>query len=55
MRAGIWDALRTIVRTEGVLALYKGLTPTLIGVAPFTAINFSTYDLLKQHFYGSDQ
>lgn len=28
--AGSWDALRTIVRTEGVLALYKGLAPTLV-------------------------
>jgi Mitochondrial carrier protein len=34
--AGILDAARTIVRTEGVLALYKGLAPTLIGIAPFT-------------------
>lgn len=51
---GIWDAVRTIVRTEGVRALYKGLTPTLIGIAPYTAINFSTYDLLKQRFYGSE-
>jgi solute carrier family 25 phosphate transporter 23/24/25/41 len=52
---GIWDAARTIVQTEGMLALYKGLAPTLIGIAPFTAINFTTYDLLKQRFYGSDR
>lgn len=36
MPAGILDAARSIVRTEGVLALYKGLAPTLIGIAPFT-------------------
>ena len=41
-----------MVRTEGVAALYKGLAPTLVGIAPYAAINFSTYDLLKRRYYG---
>jgi len=30
-----------------VLALYKGLGPTLASLAPFVAINFASYDTLK--------
>jgi solute carrier family 25 phosphate transporter 23/24/25/41 len=49
--AGMTNALTTVVRTEGVVALYKGLLPTLIGIAPYAALNFATYDLLKQRIY----
>ncbi|CAD7705013.1 unnamed protein product [Ostreobium quekettii] len=42
----------TITRTEGVTALYKGLSPTLIGIAPYAALNFACYDLFKHWFYG---
>lgn len=48
---GMTNALTTIVRTEGVVALYKGLLPTLVGIAPYAALNFATYDLLKQKLY----
>eukprot|EP01026_Neomeris_dumetosa_P014661 TRINITY_DN1537_c0_g1_i6.p1 TRINITY_DN1537_c0_g1~~TRINITY_DN1537_c0_g1_i6.p1 ORF type:complete len:313 (-),score=32.97 TRINITY_DN1537_c0_g1_i6:405-1343(-) len=50
---GMVGAFTTVVRTEGVLALYKGLSPTLIGIAPYAAMNFATYDLLKKYVYGS--
>ena len=49
--AGMSNAFATVVRTEGPAALYKGLLPTLIGVAPYAALNFATYDLLKQQLY----
>jgi hypothetical protein len=49
--AGLIHASTTIVRTEGPLALYKGLFPTLLGIAPYTALNFSLYDLAKNWFY----
>lgn len=52
---GAVDALRTIVRTEGLTALYKGLLPTLVGVAPYAAINFATYDLTKKMFYHGEK
>ena len=44
-------ALTTILRSEGPLALYKGLIPTLVGIAPYAALNFASYDLLKRHVY----
>ena len=37
---GIGDAFVTVARHEGVGALYKGLVPTLAGIAPYAAINF---------------
>lgn len=45
----------TIVRTEGPLALYKGLAPTLIGIAPYAALNFALYDLAKKHLYAGER
>ena len=37
----------SIYRTEGVLALYRGLTPTLLGVIPYAGTSFFTYETLK--------
>ncbi|GAX84833.1 hypothetical protein CEUSTIGMA_g12254.t1 [Chlamydomonas eustigma] len=52
---GAVDAVMTIARTEGALAMYKGLVPTLLGVAPYAAINFATYDLSKKWYYHREQ
>ena len=48
---GMGHAVSTMVRTEGVVSLYKGLVPTLIGIAPYAALNFASYDLLKRYAY----
>lgn len=37
-----------IFREEGFLALYRGLTPTLLGVIPYAGTSFYTYETLKQ-------
>ncbi|KAJ1981666.1 hypothetical protein H4R34_001988 [Dimargaris verticillata] len=48
---GIWETIKTIVRTEGgVLALYAGLFATLLGVAPYVALNFQCYEVLRKYF-----
>ncbi|KAI8993794.1 mitochondrial carrier [Trametes punicea] len=44
---GALDALRSIVRTEGVKGLYRGLWPNLLKVAPSIATSFFTYELVK--------
>ncbi|ESO12299.1 hypothetical protein HELRODRAFT_63609, partial [Helobdella robusta] len=41
---------RHIITTEGYRALFKGLMPTLIGVAPSRAIYFTTYDHCKKTY-----
>ncbi|KAI4299502.1 hypothetical protein L6164_032959 [Bauhinia variegata] len=44
---GIWHALRTISKEEGIFGLYKGLGATLLGVGPNIAISFSVYETLR--------
>jgi solute carrier family 25 (mitochondrial phosphate transporter), member 23/24/25/41 len=44
---GVIDALRGIARTEGALALYRGITPTVIGVAPYVGLNFMVFETLR--------
>lgn len=44
-------AIQQMVKHEGVGSLYKGLAPTLVGIAPYAALNFASYDLLKAFAY----
>ncbi|KAI9893252.1 MAG: hypothetical protein M1814_000380 [Vezdaea aestivalis] len=38
-------------RTEGgFLALYRGIVPTVAGVAPYVGLNFMTYEAVRQYF-----
>lgn len=43
----IMQCLKHIVETEGSRALFKGLGPNLVGVAPSRAIYFCTYSQTK--------
>lgn len=52
---GLVDGFTQIIRTEGPLALYKGLLPTLVGIAPYAALNFSMYDMIKKHYYSGQK
>lgn len=45
---GYWDCVRQTVRSEGVSRLYRGLGINLIRMAPNSAVQFGTYELLKQ-------
>ncbi|TFK44207.1 mitochondrial carrier domain-containing protein [Crucibulum laeve] len=45
---GALDALRSILRVEGVAGLYRGLWPNLLKVAPSIATSFFTYELVKE-------
>ncbi|EFA84007.1 EF-hand domain-containing protein [Heterostelium album PN500] len=51
---GIADAYRKIVAEEGYRGLYKGLFTSALGVAPYVAINFTTYETLK-YFFSKDK
>ncbi|XP_001602784.1 mitochondrial carrier protein Rim2 isoform X2 [Nasonia vitripennis] len=50
MPPGIMQCLRHIVEHEGPKALFKGLVPNIIGVAPSRAIYFCTYSQTKNFF-----
>jgi len=45
----VYSYIRHIVRQEGFSALYKGLVPNLVGIAPSRAIYFTIYTKTK-HF-----
>ncbi|KAM9977187.1 hypothetical protein ACTFIR_011045 [Dictyostelium discoideum] len=51
---GIADTCKMIIREEGVAGLYKGLFASALGVAPYVAINFTTYENLKKTFIPKD-
>ncbi|KAH7423127.1 hypothetical protein KP509_12G040300 [Ceratopteris richardii] len=42
------DAFIQICQQEGPRELYRGLTPSLIGVVPYAATNYFAYDFLKR-------
>lgn len=44
------DAIVKIVQAEGPAGLYKGLTPSLIGVVPYAASNYFAYDTLRKAY-----
>jgi len=47
---GIRHALVTIVRDEGgVLSLYRGIVPTILGMIPYAGLAFYTYEVSKSY------
>eukprot|EP00877_Chromochloris_zofingiensis_P005196 jgi/Chrzof1/14678/Cz09g11230.t1 len=52
---GAINAAAVMVRTEGAVSLYKGLPPALVGIAPYAALNFASYDLLKKQLYHGER
>lgn len=47
-----FGVMRSIGRTESVFGLWRGITPTLIGVIPARAIYFGSYSTFKDKFTG---
>jgi len=45
---GTVDCIRKVAAEEGVAALFKGLSPTLMGVIPFEAVQFTFYNWVKE-------
>ncbi|KAI1434297.1 mitochondrial carrier domain-containing protein [Xylaria sp. CBS 124048] len=46
---GMWSTLRLMYRTEGgIPALYRGMIPTVAGVAPYVGLNFMTYEYVRK-------
>ncbi|GJJ77863.1 solute carrier family 25 (mitochondrial aspartate/glutamate transporter), member 12/13 [Entomortierella parvispora] len=43
------DCFKKVVKNEGVLGLYRGLGPQLVGVAPEKAIKLTMNDLVRRH------
>ncbi|KAG8532480.1 uncharacterized protein KY384_002357 [Bacidia gigantensis] len=48
---GMGRTLVNMYKTEGGLrALYRGIIPTVAGVAPYVGLNFMTYELVRKYF-----
>jgi Mitochondrial carrier protein len=47
---GILRTMVLTVRDEGFLALYKGVTPTLLGALPYEGVKFGTVGLMESIF-----
>ncbi|KAK4613797.1 hypothetical protein CLAFUW4_09252 [Fulvia fulva] len=48
---GMWATLASMYKNEGgIRALYRGLLPTIAGVAPYVGLNFMVYESVRQYF-----
>lgn len=52
---GVIGAFRHLIQTEGVLALYKGLVPSIISMGPSGAVFYGVYDTLKSAYLRSPE
>ena len=46
----IVHVFQTIIEREGLMKLYRGFTPTMVGIIPYAGTSFSTYEMLKRHW-----
>lgn len=44
---GVWDVARKTIRGEGVVGLFRGVTPNLLKVAPAVSISYVVYENSK--------
>lgn len=47
---GLVDATVKTFKQEGIRGLYSGISPTLIGIYPYVALNYTCYETLKEYF-----
>jgi solute carrier family 25 phosphate transporter 23/24/25/41 len=49
MQSSTLHHLKTILRTEGVAGMYRGLTPELLKVCPMVALMYGSYEIVQQN------
>lgn len=48
---GMWSILKSMYKNEGgFTALYRGIIPTVAGVAPYVGLNFMVYEIMRTYF-----
>ncbi len=53
---GVIHAFLSMVRNEGFLSLYKGLTPNLIQIIPHTGMQFALFNMATEiYIYSAAQ
>jgi solute carrier family 25 phosphate transporter 23/24/25/41 len=52
----MWTLLVNMYKTEGgIPALYRGIVPTVAGVAPYVGLNFMVYEMARTQFTSEGQ
>ncbi|KYK58050.1 hypothetical protein DCS_05063 [Drechmeria coniospora] len=47
---GMWQTMSHMMKTEGgVSAIYRGIIPTVAGVAPYVGLNFMVYESVRKY------
>jgi len=52
---GVTQAFLIMIRTEGYLSLYKGMTPNLIQIVPHTGMQFGMFNVFSEIYRKSTQ
>ncbi|KAL2410631.1 putative mitochondrial carrier [Exophiala dermatitidis] len=48
---GMWQTMVSMYKNEGgILGLYRGIIPTVAGVAPYVGLNFMVYESIRSYF-----
>lgn len=42
---GMMDCCRQVLQREGPRALYRGITPSLVGIIPYAGIDLAVYEV----------
>ena len=50
---GLPEVFIKIYRVEGMKTLYRGMSPTVMGVIPYAGTSFFTYETLKKRLAGN--
>ena len=51
---GVQQALQSILKSEGIVGLYRGIGAMGLGAGPAHAVYFSVYEICKKSFSGGD-
>eukprot|EP00048_Salpingoeca_helianthica_P021346 m.11788 g.11788 ORF g.11788 m.11788 type:complete len:473 (-) comp5865_c0_seq1:115-1533(-) len=46
----VWHCAQTVHASQGLLAFYRGLFPSLLGVIPYAGIDLAVYETLKEMY-----
>ncbi|KAJ3411546.1 hypothetical protein HDV05_002065 [Chytridiales sp. JEL 0842] len=49
-KQGTWNSIKHIIRHEGPISLWRGLSPTLVLQVPSTVVYYLGYEVLKEKF-----
>lgn len=47
---GYLEALKNVYRSQGELAMFNGLKPTLLGIVPYAGSSFAFFETMKDRY-----